>query len=357
MSKFLVINPFGIGDVLFTTPVLRAVKQQDPSNSIAYWCNARVAPLLEGNPHVSRIFALSRGDLKKAFAESGRTGLRELMGLVGGLKKERFDISLDFSLDHRYSLLTALLGVPKRVGFNYKQRGRFLTHPLVLSGYEGAHMVEHYARLLELIGLQAQDKSLELFVSPRERSEAKERLAASGIGDNDTAITIAAGGGASWGKDARLKHWPAGNFAQLADRLSEIPGARIVLLGDSSESRIAEEIMGLMRTKPVDLVGKTTLRELAGLIASSRLLIANDGGPLHIAAALGVRTVSFFGPVDPLVYGPYPADKERHAVLRAEAGCNPCYKEFRYPDCSKQHSCLEMIGVDEAYQAALRSIR
>ena len=148
--KFLIINPFGIGDVLFTTPVIKALKQQYPDAFIGYWSNYRVKPILESNPQINRVFALSRGDLKKIYQESFFKGLWGSVKLVWQIKKEHFDICLDFSLDHRYSLLAKIIGIQQRIGFNYKGRGRFLTKSIDLTGYQEKHVVEYYLELLNL---------------------------------------------------------------------------------------------------------------------------------------------------------------------------------------------------------------
>ncbi|MEI6631734.1 MAG: glycosyltransferase family 9 protein, partial [bacterium] len=166
MKKFLIINPFGIGDVLFTTPVIRSIKENFPLSFIGYWCNERVGDILEDNPYIDKVFALSRGDLKRISSYSWMQGLRRSWGLFCAIKRERFDISLDFSLEHRYSLISKLAGIKRRVGFNYKKRGKFLTESLEVLGYQDKHVVEYYLGLLDFIGVKpAADPKLELFIA------------------------------------------------------------------------------------------------------------------------------------------------------------------------------------------------
>ncbi|MCX5712228.1 MAG: hypothetical protein NTY47_04030 [Candidatus Omnitrophica bacterium] len=100
-KRFLIINPFGIGDVLFTTPVVRAIKSAYPKSHIVYWCNERVSPILKNNPNIDKIIALSRGDLKKIFKISWLGGIKANLGLFKSIKAQKCDICLDFSLDHR----------------------------------------------------------------------------------------------------------------------------------------------------------------------------------------------------------------------------------------------------------------
>lgn len=353
MKKFLIINPFGIGDVLFTTPVIKAIKEADSENSVSFWCNERVREVLANNPNIDKIFALSRGDLKKIYQESTFEGAGRFFSLLQQIKKERFDVVLDFSLDHRYSLISMILGIKKRIGCNYKKRGRFLTDKIDLDGYSKKHIIEYYLGLLKFVDIQAKGKNLELFVSEHPLARIRNILRYEGVKENDLVIGIAPGAGGSWGEDAKLKHWQPLKFAELADDLIEKIGAKIVLLGDSSEKEISDIITAAMKRKPIDLIGKTSLSELIAAIKSLKLLITNDGGPLHMAAALGVKTVSIFGPVDEKVYGPYPPS-ENHMVIKKDLPCRPCYKNFRMPYCERERECIKSISVEEVYQAARR---
>ena len=350
-KKILVINPFGIGDVLFTTLVLKAIKEKYRNSFIGYWCNQRVRPLIESNSKINRVFALSRGDLKKIYRESFFAGIWNTFKLVQGLRKERFDICLDFSLDHRYSLLAKISGIPRRIGFNYKNRGRFLTDKIDLTGYNGKHAVEYYLDLLRFLNIEAKDKSLELAVTEAARIKARNILTARGITANDLLIGIAPGAGGSWGKDAGYKHWPALKFAQVADRLIAEFKAKVIILGDTSERPITDIIINAMRYKPVDLTGGTNLEILPAVIQDLQLLICNDGGPMHMAVALGVKTVSVFGPVSELVYGPYPEHKD-HVVLKWDIACRPCYRNFKLPVCDRDKECLKSVSVEDVFAAS-----
>lgn len=351
MKRILMLNPFGIGDVLFTTPVLRAIKNTWPDSLIGYWCNKRVSPILKSNPNIDKVFSLSRGDLKRIYQVSKIEGIRRFIGLFSDLKKEKFEICLDFSLDHRYSLFSKLLGIKRRIGFNYRKRTSFLTDKVDIDGYNSKHVVEYYLSLLELIGVKAEGNTLELYIPEADKVRGRLRLLRAGITNNDLIIGIAPGAGASWGRDAALKHWPAIKFAQLADRIIQDFGHKVVILGDQSERPIVDVIINTMKNKAADLVGKTNLEELAAIIDNLSILVANDGGPLHIAVAREKKTVSFFGPVDPKVYGPYPDDEKRHIVLAKPMACSPCYRNFRLSICENNKGCLEDISVGEAMHA------
>jgi len=358
LKKFLIVNPFGIGDVLFTTPVIKAIKESEPDSFIGYWCNERVRDVLKDNPGISTVFALSRGDLKKIYRKSMWEGLKKSIDLKKRIKQEKFDSLLDFSLDPRYSLIAKRAGIRRRIGFNYKNRGRFLTDKIDLDSYSSKHVVDYYLDLLRLIGVKAPlNPGLEIFVPQGAKTRVKGILLGHGINPGDLIIGIAPGAGASWGVDAYLKHWPAIKFGQLADKIIEDLKAKAVILGDEPEKPVIEKVINGMRNKPLNLAGKLTLEELIAVINELNILVTNDGGPLHIAVALGKKTVSFFGPVDPKVYGPYPFDERRQAVLKKDLQCSPCYINFRLSDCKRKKECLETIDVSTALDAVTKLLK
>ena len=377
MNKFLIINPFGIGDVLFTTPVISAIKDRLPDSFIGYWCNERVGDLLRDNLKIDRVFALSRGDIKRIYKYSPLKRLTALFKLINEIRKEGFDIAFDFSLDGRYGLWSKLAGIKKRIGLDYKNRGRFLTDKIDLKGYSGRHVVEYYFDLLKFIGIKTSSPGLDavnkgrisrgcapysLEVSEENRIKARSILKEYGVVVTDLLIGVARGGGASWGKAALYKQWPAEKFAELASKLVKDLSAKIILLGSADEKPIAEIVKKRGQTQAahdrrdgsdpifpiVDLTGKLNLKELAAVISELKLLICNDGGPLHMAVALGVKTLSMFGPVDEKIYGPYPSN-EKHVVIKKDLPCRPCYKDFRFTGCSNHRRCLEDITIEEVY--------
>ena len=231
MTRFLIINPFGIGDVLFTTPVVRAIKRSFGDSRISYWCNERAAGILKGVPEIDKVFALSRGDLKKVFRNSFWEGIKKALGLYFILRQGHFDVAIDFSLDHRYGLVAKLAGIKRRIGLNYRNRGRFLTEKIdIREGYSGRHVVEYYLDLLKFLNIIPEEKRLFLCVSDTEKMKSRILLESYGIKDGDLLVGIAPGAGASWGKSAKLKHWPVIRFAQLAERIIKVFGAKVLIL-------------------------------------------------------------------------------------------------------------------------------
>ena len=346
--KILIVNPFGIGDVLFTTPVIKSLAKS--GHSVYFWSNERAAEILKYNPAIKGILPLSRGDLKNIFNSSGKKGVKAFLSMIGWLRKERFDMAMDFSMDYRYSFLLWFLGVKKRIGFDYKGRGRFLTDSIKIDGFAGKHIVEHYAELLKFADKSLRpDSAMELMIGDKDNKRADRFLTENQIKASDVLIGIAPGGGASWGSDAFRKRWPKENFASIADELISRHGYKVIIFGSEKESLLCDAVLGKMKCSPMNTGGKLSLGQFAALLKRCRLLITNDGGPLHMAVALGVKTVSIFGPVDEKVYGPYSPSRD-HIAIAGTADCRPCYKNFRYPIC-KNMICLDSLNPSQVLEA------
>ncbi len=346
----LVINPFGIGDVLFSTPLLRNLRNNYPDAFIAYLCNKRVAPLLENNPCVNEIFVFEKDEWRALWRRSRFNFVKRFLLFLKQIRRRKFRIAIDLSLGRQYSFFLWFIRVPQRIGFDYKERGIFLTRRIRIEGYHHKHVAGYYLELCKFLDIVPKVRSLEIHLSREEDERARSKLAEKGVDtQRDFIAGIVPGGGASWGKDAGLKHWSCQKFAALAQSLVEKYRAKIILLGDAKEVAICRDIYDAMQTKPLNLAGETDLRELAAYIKQCRMVVCNDGGPLHIAVALGIKTVSIFGPVSEKVYGPFPASFD-HIVVSKDVPCRPCYWRFRMPRCEKR-ICLDTIEPSEVMQA------
>jgi lipopolysaccharide heptosyltransferase II len=337
--KVLVINPYGIGDVLFTTPVIRNLREAYPQAEIAYLANRRTADLIRSDPDIARVFVYERDEFVGNY--------QKYFGLYNSIRQERFDIVFDFSLNSSFGFLSAACGIKKRVGFDYRKRGQFLTDRVPLSGFEGKHIVEYYLDLLRLARIPVKTKEMKLDVPSKDIQWAQDWLNRHGIGPAKPLLAVLPGGGASWGKAAKYKRWPAFKYAQLIDKIIEKSDAGIILMGDSKEEELCREVVSLAHFPLHFAVGETSLLGLAALLKQCQGAIVNDGGPLHVAAAVGVRTVSIFGPVDPQVYGPFPLSG--HIVAQKGLPCQPCYRRFRMANCG-HISCLGELSIDEVYR-------
>ena len=352
-KKILLINPFGIGDVLFTTPIIHTLKDNFPNVKIGYLCNRRTASILESNPYVDYVFIYERDEFEALRKKSNLAWLKKIFLFSNQIKKERFKVTLDFSLNTPYGFFSWLAGIKERIGYDFKKRGRFLTKKVKLLGYCDMHIVDYYANLLKYLGLELKYKKLELYLKNEDIYKIDEVLSKESVKPSDLLVGIIPGAGASWGKEASLKHWSAERFAQLADKIIENYQAKIIIMGDFFEKEITKNVIEKMQHKAIDLSGETTIGELAALLNKMKLIITNDGGPLHMAVALGIKTISIFGPVSEVVYGPYPLS-ENHIVIKKDLNCRPCYQKFRLATCLRDRECIKSISSEEVFAAVRR---
>lgn len=349
-SNILVVNPYGIGDVLFTTPLIKNLKRNFPHCFLACLLGSRTRQVLEKNPFVDEIFVFDKGKFDKS---SLKDRLKMLFSLVRDLKKIHFDLIIDISNAPEYSFLAKFfLGIKTSVGFDYKGRGRFLTKRIKIGGYNDKHIIEYYLDLIRLLDVRIdEDKKIDLFLDEEDRKFAGEFLENNGYKNKEKLLGVIPGGGKSWGKDAVYKHWPKENFAWVANQAIEKLGFKILILGGDEEfdiCRDVEKILGAAGNKCINACSKTNLRQSAALMAKCEVALANDSGPLHMAVSQGVKTISFFGPVDEKVYGPYPPS-DRHKVFTAGVDCRPCYRNFKFEKC-RQQVCLLGIKREEVFE-------
>jgi lipopolysaccharide heptosyltransferase II len=354
-KKILIINPFGIGDVLFSTPLIEILKDKYPSCFIGYVCNKRSYEVIRSNPKINKFFVYEKDDYRKAWERSKIGYLRLVWNFMKTIMREKFDIAIDLSLGYQYSLLLSFIGIWKRFGFNYRKRGRFLTRKIYIDGFSEKHVVEYYCDILKFLGIDTRGLKLspKVYITDEDIAWASGFLKANGVTGKDSLIGVIPGCGASWGADARHRRWDSDGFAQVCDGLAERYGAKVVLLGDSHETEICNDIQSKIKNKAIMACGKTNLRNFLGLINKCKLIITNDGGPLHMAVGLGLKTVSIFGPVDEKIYGPYPMTKDHIVISKGDVPCRPCYKKFKYKIC-EDRSCLKSIKADEVLDAAGR---
>jgi heptosyltransferase-2 len=160
-------------------------------------------------------------------------------------------------------------------------------------------------------------------------------------GQEPTRPLVVLNPGAAFGP---AKRWPAERFAGLARLLQARKNAEILLVGAAGEADIAASIASGLERKPLDFTGKTSLRQLMGLISLGRVFVSNDTGPMHIACALGIPVVAIFGPTDPKATGP---SRHPSVVLKADVPCWPC----TYRSCPYDHRCMNRIGPEEVFAA------
>jgi lipopolysaccharide heptosyltransferase II len=349
--NILVVNPFGIGDVLFSTPLVRLLREHNPDGFIGYICNRRTESLLATNPNIDEVFVYEKDEFKKLWSHSKIKCISSFIRQLFRIKKKRFNILIDLSLGHQYSLLALLFGIRQRIGFNYKNRGKFLTSKIDIDGYHSRHIVDYYLLLLTFLQIPVPGAArLQFFVQPQDIQWARTFLSNHQIDEQERIVGIIPGGGASWGEKAAYKHWAEEKYIQLINRFAHEYSARVLIFGDARETGKCDRIASQSTNAALNVCGRTNLGEFAALLRFCDIVIANDGGPLHVAVSQDAPTVSIFGPVDETVYGPYPLDGD-HIVIKRQSDCRPCYNKFKIPECPKR-ICLENIEVADVFEAS-----
>jgi ADP-heptose:LPS heptosyltransferase len=198
------------------------------------------------------------------------------------------------------------------------------------------------------------NRGMSVSVSAETAAWAEEFLHRHGVGPTDLLVGIAPGGGKNPGTTMLFKRWFPERYAAVADALAARHGARILLVGGPDEVELAETMRHSMQTEPILAAGQTTLQQLAGLLQRCRVVLANDSGPLHLAAAAGAATVALFGPSDPRLVAPL---GERHRALWHPPECAPCYepttvRQTKVWTCHRGDVlCLRQIEVEEVVAA------
>ena len=299
--RILVIAIRAIGDIVLITPLVSLLKKHYPSGYLAVLADGSTVEALKHNPHIDQIIPINRVQSKQqSWLKQGARWLN----LVADLRNERFEVVVDVFSGSRSAILTYLSGATDRYGEDFRIHGRgyLYNHPIKICR-DGRHLIEQKMDLIQpFIGqVELRDAVLELYLTDQERSQGQKIL--SGIG-NETKkrIGLIPSAGSKW------RVWPSERFAELGDALGEIYGAEIILLGGGDDVSICQQIGALMRTKPLDLSGKITLRELMAVLAKLDLVIANVTGPMHLAVAVSQpKVIGLYGAADTVQYAPWGA--------------------------------------------------
>jgi heptosyltransferase-2 len=330
-EKVLVIGPNWVGDAVMSTPALANLRQAWPKATIELLVPPRVAPLFEESPHIDRVRL-----------RNPRAPWRDRYASVRELRRVEYDVALVLPNSFRAALWARMIRARARVGYASDGRRALLTHPVAAERAEPVHQVEAYLRLVEALGIPVVYRVPMLVPSARAEAEADRLWTAHGLHADEGVVGLCPG--AAFGP---AKRWWPERFAALADRLVREQGVRIVLFGSADESALVEEVRSRMTQGAVSLAGQDTLSSFMGLAACCRVLVTNDSGCMHIAAAVGTPVVAIFGPTDPRRTAPLTRSA---ATLRRDLPCSPCFRPVcPYPD----HPCMRSIDVDDAYRAVV----
>ena len=245
--RILIVNPYGIGDVLFSLPLIYALREQQPDAHLSFLCNRRTQELVSCWKMLDQVSVFEKDEFRAAWSRSKPEGAKMLWKMTAEIRRQKMDALIDLSLGWQIGFTAILAGIPKRVGFDFRGRGRFLTHKLPLTGFHTKPVHDYYLDLLPLLGMPEPKKSRHDFELPDVALEAADDfLERNKLGAGTSIAGIVPGGGASWGPNAVFKQWPSASFAEAADHLHQRYGMRILLFGDAKEAPLCESVAARM---------------------------------------------------------------------------------------------------------------
>jgi ADP-heptose:LPS heptosyltransferase len=312
-KKILIVKPSSLGDVIHSLPFLNAVKTCLPESEI-HWIIAKgLEGILENHPMINKLWVIDKNSWKKI--KNLKNTIQEIKGLFKNLKQEKYDLVVDLQGLLRSGVITAATGYTHKV-----------------AGGKNIHAVDRYLKIAESLGCNISDIS---FTFPAFDSSLSFIPNPSSLKDYIVIVP-----GARW----KTKIWPAEKFGKLASMLP----IESIIVGSKSDKTIADEIVSLSGGRAVSLAGKTNLRELIAIISRANLIVSNDSGPMHIAAALNVPVFAVFGPTDPFRTGPY---GKGHTIIREDILCSPCFrKSCDDMKCMKDLSVQKVFGIIKSAQ-------
>ena len=329
--KILVVNVNWLGDVLFSTPALRALRKQYSKDTIACLVPPRCVEALRNNPYLDEVIAADDRDSLLSFFSALKTTLL--------LRRQRFDAVFFLHRSVSKRLMAFFAGIPVRKGFETAGRTNFLLTHAAPALPPGLHRTDFFLQVLSAHGIASEGRSPDFFPAKEALGELEALCAKEGFDLSSDYAVVHPGG--NW----VLKRWPAAYFAEwIRLFLEKHPSRKVVLCGTASENHLAEEICQRARSeRVVSLCGKTSLDALALLIQKARFILSNDSGPIHLAASQKTPIVGLYGPTSAVLTGPL--SEGPVLILSKDVGCQvPCY--FRSCDT---RVCLDWITPAEAF--------
>lgn len=343
LQKILVMKYFGMGSLILSSPMVRAVRQTYPNARVDLLTIEQNRALSDILPIFDRVYAIETRNLLSV--------VRSMFSALRLIRREKYDVVIDAEFFSRFSGLVSYFARPRySVGFYLPEiwRGNFLTHPVHFNYYR--HAIVTFMALAKRLGVESSNYALEpLVISNGAEKKVQAKLEAIGVTPRRRLVCI----NVNTGPLSLERRWPEVSFAKLIRSiLSEFPDVTVLLVGAPSDIPAVSKMCSLLgsedQARLLNVAGKFNLEELCALLTKSELLITNDSGPLHIAEALAVPTISFFGPETPLLYGP---TGDAHVVFYKGIYCSPClnvHNQKKAP-CNGNNVCMQLISSDDVF--------
>lgn len=326
--NILVIALKRVGDTIHSIPAYRAIKESLPQSQVTVFADSYVKDILERINSIDNLVTY-----EKEFS------LQKKAKIVKKLSQSRFDLAVDLTCDYTFEgvLLSYLSGARYRVGYNTYGRG-FLFNKAVKHEGGTPHAIDEILNIVKSINLDTKDKSLRISASKEDEETIRQFLREKDVKEMDLLIGIHPGG------HYPTQRWLNERFAEVGDEVIKKYKAKVVLMGGPKEEKLVSQIEKKMINDPLIFFNQP-IGKLLALIQSCHLLICNNSGPLHMATALGIRTVSTMGPTIAERWWPY---GEGHVVIQKDLPCISCNEGY----CRlKTHDCMRLITLEDVLKA------
>ncbi|MBI2546209.1 glycosyltransferase family 9 protein [Candidatus Woesearchaeota archaeon] len=339
-KKILIIRSGGLGDVLMTTPLVRATRKRYPKAKITYLVGRWAAAALRHNPNVDRVWEF---DDAIAFKKN----VFAVRKLIKELRKENFELCFILDKSYHWNMVAYLAKIPFRIGFDRHGEGfpNNLNVPFDGSKYE----LEYYIDVVRLANAKA-GRGIELYSTAKDRKVAESFVKPM---KGKILIGVAAGGAQNPGQAFHEKRWPVEKYIGLINVLAENDKVVFILFGGKSDDSLNRHIIEKsLRKKQVINAAHLSLHEAFEAMKRCRLIVTHDSGALHMAGAARVKLIALFGPTPAERFAP----RNALVIKSPAAGC-PCYDEYGRYDKRFAPSCMETISVDTVYQAVKNMVK
>jgi lipopolysaccharide heptosyltransferase I len=340
IKNILIIKPSSLGDIVMALPTLSALRRSFPNARISWFVRPEFEPILKNHPHLTDIILFDRRFLGKAWYNW--RAFASLLSLIRQLRRGKFDAVFDLQGLFRTASLSWLSGCKKRFGMaNARELAHiFYTHKIE-QDRDCIHLVDYYLRIAQNAGVCDTEVQFVLPANSVAADSANRLLINHNVNSNSYAVFIPTSAHSD-------KCWPIERFAALADRISSQFGFSIIAAGTTAERGYVEKLKAAANVPIANFAGRTGLAELVALLKSAKLVVSNDTGPGHIAAALGTPLVLIFGRSNPARVAPY---GRSHCVVAIE----PDSRGFKADSTDPKHD-IKAITVDWVYQKICENV-
>lgn len=331
-KNILIVKLSAIGDVVHALPVASALKNCYPKARITWVVEKPAYDLLTNNPYIDEIIVFDKLKFKSFLGF-----MHHSPGFIRRLREAKFDLSLDLQGLFKSGMISFLSGANSRLVYENAREGSHLLSKRVVGEYSQGHVVDRYLDVVRSLGCKIHKPVFDVVVPPDQGELTRRIVAKAGLDIERSYVVLALG--ANWPN----KIWPFEHFAKLSDRLYNaniIP----VMIGGSGDRILADHISSMTQIPPIDLTGKTTLKQLAYVIQKASAFVGGDTGPMHLSVAMGTPTVALMGPTDTIRNGPY---GKGHAAVVTPRDCAGCWQR----SCPKKLDCLQAVTVEQIYEA------